>query len=221
MKSNLSRISLVLLAGALSGTVLAQNTKPAASRAAAPAASTAAAGSGDSKPITVNGTVIPKDRGDALFTEQLSQGVPDSPELRNAIKEEVIRREILAGEARKKGLEKNPILKAQMELAQQAVLIRAYMQDFVRTHPVSDADAQKEYDVDQVAARQQGIQVAPHPGREGRRRQGDRRQAAEGREVRRTGQAVEGSRFEGQGRRPRLERTLCLREALLRRTDQA
>ncbi|MBK6974916.1 MAG: peptidylprolyl isomerase [Sterolibacteriaceae bacterium] len=141
MKSTLSRISLVLLAGALSGTALAQNAKPAASKAA-----TAAAASGDSKPITVNGTVIPKDRGDALFTEQLAQGTPDSPELRNAIKEEVIRREILAGEARKKGLEKNPMLKAQMELAQQAVLIRAYMQDFVRTHPVSDADAQKEYD---------------------------------------------------------------------------
>ncbi|MBK7663862.1 MAG: peptidylprolyl isomerase [Sterolibacteriaceae bacterium] len=141
MKITLSRISLVLLAGALSGTALAQNAKPAASKAA-----TAAAASGDSKPITVNGTVIPKDRGDALFTEQLAQGTPDSPELRNAIKEEVIRREILAGEARKKGLEKNPMLKAQMELAQQAVLIRAYMQDFVRTHPVSDADAQKEYD---------------------------------------------------------------------------
>lgn len=141
MKSTLSRISLVLLAGALSGTALAQNAKPAASKAA-----TTAAASGDSKPITVNGTVIPKDRGDALFTEQLAQGTPDSPELRNAIKEEVIRREILAGEARKKGLEKNPMLKAQMELAQQAVLIRAYMQDFVRTHPVSDADAQKEYD---------------------------------------------------------------------------
>lgn len=141
MKSTLSRISLVLLAGALSGGVYAQNAKPAAPRAAAPAAAP-----GESKPITVNGTVIPKDRGDALFNEQLAQGTPDSPELRSAIKEEVIRREILAGEARKKGLEKNPMLKAQVELAQQAVLIRAYMQDFVRTHPVSDADARKEYD---------------------------------------------------------------------------
>lgn len=89
---------------------------------------------------------IPKIRGDALFTEQLSQGIPDSPELRNAVKEELIRREILVGEARKKNLDKNPILKAQADLAQQAVLIRAYMQDFVRSHPVSDADAQKEYD---------------------------------------------------------------------------
>lgn len=137
MKSTLSRISLVLLAGLLSGAALAQNAKPAASKPAA---------SSDSKPITVNGVVIPKDRGDALFNEQLSQGAPDSPDLRNAIREELIRREILAGEARKKGMEKNPIVKAQMELAQQAVLIRAYMQDYVRTHPVSDAEAQKEYD---------------------------------------------------------------------------
>ncbi|HMV52753.1 MAG TPA: peptidylprolyl isomerase [Rhodocyclaceae bacterium] len=142
MKSTLSRISLVLLAGALSGAALAQNAKPAA----AAADKTAAAASGESKPITVNGVTIPKIRGDALFTEQLSQGIPDSPELRNAVKEELIRREILVGEARKKNLDKNPILKAQADLAQQAVLIRAYMQDFVRSHPVSDADAQKEYD---------------------------------------------------------------------------
>jgi len=142
MKSTLSRISLVLLAGALSGAALAQNAKPAA----AAADKSAAAASGESKPITVNGVTIPKIRGDALFTEQLSQGIPDTPELRNAVKEELIRREILAGEARKKNLDKNPILKAQIDLAQQAVLIRAYMQDFVRSHPVSDADAQKEYD---------------------------------------------------------------------------
>lgn len=142
MKSTLSRISLVLLAGALSGAALAQNAKPAA----AAADKSAAAASGESKPITVNGVTIPKIRGDALFTEQLSQGIPDTPELRNAVKEELIRREILAGEARKKNLDKNPILKAQIDLAQQAVLIRAYMQDFVRSHPVSEADAQKEYD---------------------------------------------------------------------------
>jgi peptidyl-prolyl cis-trans isomerase C len=142
MKSTLSRISLVLLAGALSGAAFAQNAKPAA----AAADKSAAAASGESKPMTVNGVTIPKIRGDALFTEQLAQGAPDSPELRNAVKEELIRREVLAGEARKKGLDKNPLLKAQIDLAQQAVLIRAYMQDFVRSHPVSDADAQKEYD---------------------------------------------------------------------------
>lgn len=142
MKSTLSRISLVLLAGALSGAAFAQNAKPAA----AAADKSAAAASGESKPMTVNGVTIPKIRGDALFTEQLAQGAPDSPELRNAVKEELIRREVLAGEARKKGLDKNPLLKAQIDLAQQAVLIRAYMQDFVRSHPVSDAEAQKEYD---------------------------------------------------------------------------
>ena len=141
MKRPLTPFPLVRRAGPGRGGVYPQNANPAPPRPPPPAAA-----AGDSKPITVNGSVIPKDRGDALFTEQLAQGTPDSPELRNAIKEEVIRREILAGEARKKGLDKNPMLKAQVELAQQAVLIRAYMQDFVRTHPVADADARKEYE---------------------------------------------------------------------------
>lgn len=33
-----------------------------------------------------------------------------------------------------------------MEMARQAILIRAYLQDYVRTNPVSDADLKKEYE---------------------------------------------------------------------------
>ncbi len=33
-----------------------------------------------------------------------------------------------------------------MEMAKQAILIRAYLQDFVKNNPVSDADLKKEYD---------------------------------------------------------------------------
>ena len=95
---------------------------------------------------TVNGTAIPQSRVDVLVTEQKNQGAPDSDQLRAAIKEELIRREVLSQEARKKGLEKSAPVQAQMEMARQAVLIRAYLQDFVKAHPVSDADVKSEYD---------------------------------------------------------------------------
>lgn len=141
MKSTFSTLTLLLLALTLvAGPATAQEekkTKPAA----------AAAASSDNKPYaTVNGSAIPKDRADALFNEQLAQGIPDSPDLRNAIKEELIRREVLTSEAKKKGMDKNPILQAQIDLAKQAVLIRAYMQDFVKRNPVTDEAAKKEYD---------------------------------------------------------------------------
>jgi peptidyl-prolyl cis-trans isomerase C len=100
-----------------------------------------------SKPVaTVNGKVIPKNRADAMVAAQTAQGQPDSDELRKAVREELVRREVLVQEAQKKGLDKKPLIQGQMELARQSVLIGAYMQDYVKDHPISDAAVKKEYD---------------------------------------------------------------------------
>jgi peptidyl-prolyl cis-trans isomerase C len=95
---------------------------------------------------TVNGTAIPQARADVMIAEQKTQGAPDSDQLRNAVKEELVRREVLAQEARKKGMEKSGSVTAQIELARQAVLIRAYLQDYVKAHPVTEADVKAEYE---------------------------------------------------------------------------
>ena len=95
---------------------------------------------------TVNGVAIPESYAESFINEQKAQGTQDSPQLRSAVKEELIRREILSQEARRQGLEKNPAVTSQMALASQAVLIRAYIQDYLRTHPVSDAQLQKDYE---------------------------------------------------------------------------
>jgi peptidyl-prolyl cis-trans isomerase C len=100
---------------------------------------------------TVNGKAIPKAYADALIASQEAQGQKDSPELDKAVKEELVRREILAEEATKKGIDKRPDVKAQMDMARQGVLIGAYLQDYVKSHPVSDADVQKEYDTIRAA----------------------------------------------------------------------
>ncbi len=96
---------------------------------------------------TVNGVAIPAVRAETMLTEQRAQGAKDSPELENAIREELIRREILGQAAAKKGIDKKPEVQAQMDLAKQAILIRAYLQDYVKTNPVTDEELKKEYDV--------------------------------------------------------------------------
>jgi peptidyl-prolyl cis-trans isomerase C len=96
---------------------------------------------------TVNGQAIPQAVYDAFVTEQKAQGTPDGPELQNAVKEELIRREILAQEAKKKGLDKKGTVQGQIELAKQAVLIRAFLTDYVTSHPISEAQLKAEYDV--------------------------------------------------------------------------
>lgn len=95
---------------------------------------------------TVNGKAIPAERAEVMLNEQRAQGAPDNPQLHDAVREELIRREVLAQEAAKKGLDKKADVQAQMDLARQAVLLRAYVQDFMKSNPITEADLKKEYD---------------------------------------------------------------------------
>lgn len=121
-----------------SATLLAVATLTLAS--AAYAASTA-------KPAAlVNGKPVPQSRVDGLLAAQLAQGQTDTPQLRNAVREELVRREVLAQEAEKKGFDKKPEVVSQISLTRQGVLVSAYIQDFVRTHPVTDDMVKAEYE---------------------------------------------------------------------------
>jgi peptidyl-prolyl cis-trans isomerase C len=83
---------------------------------------------------------------DFMLKQRTAQGQPDSPELRAAVRDELNTRELLVREAKKQGLEKNPAVKTEMDLASQTVLVRSYMADFIKAHPVSDDQLHKEYD---------------------------------------------------------------------------
>jgi peptidyl-prolyl cis-trans isomerase C len=95
---------------------------------------------------TVNGVVIPKARADVIVRGQAQRGVPDSEGLRNEIKEQLIVREIVAQEATKKGLAKNAEVAQQLELGRQEVLWNAYIADFIKNTPITDAQLKAEYD---------------------------------------------------------------------------
>lgn len=94
----------------------------------------------------VNGKPIPSSRADVMIKQMASQGQADSPQLRGAVKEELINREILMQEADKQGLINTAEVKTQLELARQSIVIRSLIGDFVKKHPVTDADIKAEYD---------------------------------------------------------------------------
>lgn len=96
--------------------------------------------------VKVNGKELPQSRIDAGVKSRLAQGQPDTPQLRDAVKEALVNQEIIAQEALKKGLHKNPEVAAQIEINRQDVLVNAYVQDYLRTHPVSDDALKKEYE---------------------------------------------------------------------------
>jgi peptidyl-prolyl cis-trans isomerase C len=122
---NLSKLAATLLIGALMS------------------ASALAAGNAF---VTVNGVAVSQNLANVFIAEQKAQGAPDSPELKNAVREELIRRELLIQEAKKAGLDKKPEVAAQADAARQAFFVRAYIQEFVKKNPISDAQLKAEYE---------------------------------------------------------------------------
>ena len=83
---------------------------------------------------------------DFMLKQRTAQGQPDTPELRTAVRDELNTRELLVREAKKQGLDKSPALKTEIDLTAQTVLVRAYMADYLKAHPVPDDVLRKEYD---------------------------------------------------------------------------
>jgi peptidyl-prolyl cis-trans isomerase C len=94
----------------------------------------------------VNGVAIPQSRLEFIMKARATQGQPDTPEVRKALRDDLIAEEVIAQEALKKGLDRDPDIVAQLEIARQTALVRAYQIDYIKTHPVSDETMRKEYE---------------------------------------------------------------------------
>jgi len=94
----------------------------------------------------VNGTPIPKSRADALVAQLVQQGQQDSPKLQQAVREELVNREILMQEAIREGIPSKPDVKAQVAVAQQTVVLRALIENFVKNNQPTDAEVKARYD---------------------------------------------------------------------------
>ncbi|MEN6586929.1 MAG: peptidylprolyl isomerase [Sulfuricella sp.] len=131
-----SRILLVSAASLL--TLSACNADESSKTATAPAAGNVAA--------TVNGTAISKARVDLLVKQRAGMGQPDSPEMRKAIIDQLAMQMLVSQEAIKKGLDKTPEVTDQIELTKQSILANAFVQDYIKSHPVTDDMLKAEYD---------------------------------------------------------------------------
>ena len=100
----------------------------------------------DKSAALVNGVSIPQSRVDMRVKAATAQGQPDSPDMRKAIREDLINIELLAQEAAKLGLNKDTDVIQQIELAKQQVLAGAYVQDYTKKHPIGEDQLKQEYD---------------------------------------------------------------------------
>ncbi|MBP8146365.1 MAG: peptidylprolyl isomerase [Inhella sp.] len=114
----------------------------------------AVAGAHAQNVATVNGKPVPLTRVETMIQQITKNGQPRSPEMEKQVRDEVVHREILMQEAQRRGIAASKDFQNQMELARQAILIRELQASFLTQNPISDADAQKEYEA--VKAQQGG-----------------------------------------------------------------
>ena len=135
------KLLVALVAGSFAFAAAAQQAAPDKG-AAKPKMAAAAA----STKVVVNGVTIPQSRFDAMNKELSTQGQPDNAERHQAVKEELVNREILAQAAQKRGLDKTPDVAAQMDMARQAVLVRALFEAEVKANPITDDMLKAQYE---------------------------------------------------------------------------
>lgn len=98
------------------------------------------------KPLAVvNGKEIPALYGE-LVKREMAQGQPSTPELDTRVRESLINLELLSRAALDKGIDKSPNLAAAMDIRRKDMLAKAYLEDYVNSHPVTDAEITTVYD---------------------------------------------------------------------------
>jgi peptidyl-prolyl cis-trans isomerase C len=127
------------LFAALAATALLIAAPAVAQEAKPKASATKAAGA-----PTGGKDIFPPAYFDFMLKQRIASGQPDTPELRQALRDELNTRELVVREAKKQGLDKT--LKTEMDLTAQTVLVRSYVTDYAKAHPISDAQLHAEYD---------------------------------------------------------------------------
>lgn len=94
----------------------------------------------------VNGVAVPAALADLLVREQVAQGAPDNEELRNRVREHLVRREVLLQAARKAGTDKVPEVQQRIAYSSGELLANAYLERWVEKNPVTEAAARAEYE---------------------------------------------------------------------------
>jgi len=95
---------------------------------------------------TVNGVQIPRSRLDTVLKQQMARGAQDNEQVRAQVREALINNELLMQEANRNGVAKKADVQQQLDLVRQEVIANAVVAEYIRAHPISDGEVQKEYE---------------------------------------------------------------------------
>lgn len=94
----------------------------------------------------VNGKSLSEALLEQNVKANLAQGLADSPDLRKALTDELINRELLAQDATKKNLHNNPEILLQLEQLRRNILAEQAINEFLKNKTITEEQLKKEYD---------------------------------------------------------------------------
>ena len=83
---------------------------------------------------------ITKNAYEESLRAAIASGQKDTPELRRAVKEELINRALIAQAAEAEGLADAPEFKDKLAQARQNLLVQAYIEEFFRKEPITEEE---------------------------------------------------------------------------------
>lgn len=102
--------------------------------------------SADAPVAVVNGVSIAARLMDRNVQANVAQGQKDTPELRAALKQELVARELMVQEAQKRGLDKLPATQDALTAMRQNLLIELVLNDEFTKNPITEAELKTEYE---------------------------------------------------------------------------
>ena len=141
-----SRVAIGIMGGAVALLALNACTPKDADKTASVTAPAAAPAEKEVIAATVNGTKITEKQVDMIMKQQGAQGMPNNPETRKMVIDDLAIRILVADEASKKGLDKAQDTVDQLAMAKQSILATAFVQDYTKTNTVTDDALKAEYD---------------------------------------------------------------------------
>jgi peptidyl-prolyl cis-trans isomerase C len=95
---------------------------------------------------TVNGVAISKGLFDLNLQAAIAQGQKDSPQLREAIKNELINRQLIVQEVVKQGIDKELDLQDQITQLRQNIYLQVFIEEHFKKNPITNEKLREEYD---------------------------------------------------------------------------
>lgn len=100
----------------------------------------------DNAIVTVNGKQIKQSMLDFIIKEANDHGQKVDDNVKEVIVSKLISSELLYQEAIKAGIDKKPDFQMREDLARKELLVNAYLQDYVKSHPISETDSKAAYE---------------------------------------------------------------------------